>query len=129
MPCLAGFATGAPRGGDRDFHDSAPVTNDRCVPAGGGPERKAAFDSLIHGNGDVRPISDGMPQIIGCAVRGGVNGMLKDLELQHDDVDLVSAVATIRKDPEIIDRCAKGESPFVARVSDADRPRIKVGPT
>ncbi|RQH12700.1 YkgJ family cysteine cluster protein [Bradyrhizobium sp. RP6] len=90
---------------------------------------KAAFDSAVHGNGEVRPVSHGMPQIMGCAVRGGVNGMLKDLGLQHDDVDLISTVAAIRKDPGIIDLWARGENSFVARVSDAERPTIKVNGT
>jgi Fe-S-cluster containining protein len=89
---------------------------------------KAAFDSAVHGNGAVRPVSHGLPQITGCAVRAGVNGMLKDFGLQHDDVDLVSAVAAIRKDYEVIDRWAQGESPFIVRIADSDRPKIKVDP-
>lgn len=61
-------------------------------------------------------------------MRAGVNGMLKDFGLQHDDVDLVSAVAAIRNDYEVIDRWAQAESPFIVRIADSDRPKIKVDP-
>lgn len=53
-------------------------------------------------------------------------GILKDFGLQFDGVDLVSAVAAVRKNPEIVDRWAQGEAPFIPCVSDSARPKTQI---
>jgi hypothetical protein len=89
---------------------------------------EAGYRAVVSGLGDVTVISHGMPQILGCAYRASINGLVKDLGLQHDDVDLVSTVAAIRKDPNLIERWARGEHVFVARMKPENRPRAAASP-
>ena len=76
------------------------------------PSCKAGFDAAMSGHGDAGDVYYGQPQLVGCAVRAGIDGMLMDLGLQYDDVELISAIASIRRNPNVIESWAKGENAF-----------------
>jgi Fe-S-cluster containining protein len=74
-----------------------------------------SVEAILSGGKPVQVLSHGMPHLLGNAIRAGLNEILKDHGLQNDYVDLVQTVAAIRKDPELIDRWANGESVFKPR--------------
>jgi hypothetical protein len=76
---------------------------------------QTAYEALMTGVGDTTIITHGFPQLVGCASRAAIEGLLQDLNLQRDPVDLVSTVAAIRRDPTLIDRWAAGEKVFAPR--------------
>ncbi|WP_158686988.1 YkgJ family cysteine cluster protein [Rhizobium leguminosarum] len=59
------------------------------------------------------------PQISGTAFKAVLDAMAFDFGYQHDLVDLVSTVATIRKDPSIIERWLSGEKVFEPKSHDS----------
>jgi hypothetical protein len=76
---------------------------------------QTAYEALMTGVGDKTTITHGFPQLVGCASRAAIEGILQDLNLQRDPVDLVSTVAAIRRDPTLIDLWAAGANVFAPR--------------
>lgn len=86
---------------------------------------QAAFEAAREGEPGFNTFH-GTPLIFGFAIRTGVNGMLKDFGLQHDEVDLVSTVAAIRRNPDLIDRWAAGEHVFRRSVRNVPEGAVSV---
>lgn len=87
---------------------------------------RAAYEKAVTGDMTGTVTSHGMPQVMGTAHRVGIDGLLKEIGLQYDDVDLVSTVAAIRRDPSLIEKWVAGEHVFKARPS---RRLAGAGPT
>jgi Fe-S-cluster containining protein len=68
--------------------------------------------SVIEGREPVRIHSHGTPQMFGRAFQAAVQGVCKDLGLQHDFVDLTQTVAAIIADPTLIEAWAGGAAAF-----------------
>jgi Fe-S-cluster containining protein len=75
-------------------------------------ECRASHVSALAGKGD-RPIEHfPAAQYFALGDQAGMRGILKDMGLQHDLVELTQAVAAILRDPAIIDRWLAGERVF-----------------
>lgn len=83
-----------------------------------------AFEAAIQNDSTKTVTSYGMTQFAGCALRAAIHDISKALGLQHEDVDLVSTVASIRNDPTLIDRWAEGKHVFKPRVDSQSRPLV-----
>ena len=84
----------------------------------------AALKSAIEGGDPVATATYPLPQFLTRGDQAAVQGICKDLGLQHDVVDLVQALALILSDPTAIDRWSEGQTVFEPRpVRDAIDPR------
>jgi Fe-S-cluster containining protein len=71
-----------------------------------------ALANAIAGSGDDMITLHALPQFLGRGYKAGLNGLCRDLGLQHDLVELVRTVAAILDDPALVDRWAAGETVF-----------------
>lgn len=71
-----------------------------------------ALANAVAGTGDDTITLHPLPQFFGRGYKAGLNGICKDLGLQHDPVELVQTVAAILRAPEIVERWAAGEAVF-----------------
>ncbi len=78
-----------------------------------------ALANALAGSGDDSMEWHIVPQFVGRAHKAGIQGICKDLGLQHASVDLVQGVAAILRDPPMIERWALGEHVFTGFVADA----------
>jgi Fe-S-cluster containining protein len=73
---------------------------------------ETAFRNVVTESGDISVIFYALPQLFSRACQAGLQGVCKDLGLQHDTVDLVQAVAAILRDSGLLRRWAAGETVF-----------------
>jgi Fe-S-cluster containining protein len=84
---------------------------------------RLALASLLEGREPLDVHSHGVPQMYGRAFQAAVQGICKDLGLQHDFVDLTQAVAAILREPEIIEAWASGKAAFTP-TQGSDAPKV-----
>jgi hypothetical protein len=73
---------------------------------------RAAHQAVLAGRTDASVDTFVYAQYFLLGDQAGMRGILKDMGLQHDPVELTQAVAAILRDPAIIDRWLAGEPAF-----------------
>ena len=92
------------------YEDRPPMC--RAMLAADAGQCRASHVSALAGKGDTPIEHFPAAQYFALGDQAGMRGILKDMGLQHDLVELTQAVAAILRDPGIIDRWLAGERVF-----------------